>query len=200
MKQLSAIILSVLLGTLVVGATPQREVKLDWARSPLILIERLDSPVADAKSNCDCMDVDVVGEGRNELRIKIDATVFAEDSVRTLEVAMEDGATRKLHYHFRVPIALQLNASSLIWERGKPAKPQTLRVRIPDGSPIKNLHDVAMDKQSFTLSTKTLRRGKSYEVSLTPHSTDKPQLVRLIITTDSPYEYYKRYLVYLRVK
>ncbi len=189
-----------LLGSVILAAEPAHEVKLDWARSPLILVRKLDAPIKSAKSNCDCMDADIGGENKNELRIHVESSVFIEDSVRALHVEMEDGSKRELAYEFIVPIALKLSSPSLLWERGQAATAKTLRISIPQGSPITRLEDAAMDKENFHLSTKTLKAGSEYEITLTPKQTDKAQLVRLIISTDSPYAHYKKYLVYLRVK
>ncbi len=189
-----------LLGAQVQADESAREVKLDWARSPLILVRQLDAPIKSAKSNCDCMEADIIGEKRNELRIHVDSSVFSENSVRELHLEMEDGSKRALSYAFIVPVALELSSPSLIWEKGKAAAPRKLSIKIPQGSPITRLEDAAMDKESFTLSTKTVKAGREYEIELTPKQTETAQLVRLIISTDSPYAHYKKYMVYLRVK
>ncbi len=182
------------------AAEPQRVIKLDWQRSPLQLTEHIGAPVRSTKTNCDCMDISIVGAQREQLRIAVDGSIFGEDSTRQLTVTLEDGSKKTLHYHFRVPIALELSSRTLLWQRGSTPTAQKLILRIPKGSPITKLIDAGLDKNSFHVATKTLRAGRAYEITLTPQRTDKAQLVRLIITTDSPYDHYKRYLVYLRVK
>ncbi len=182
------------------GIKPHRDLTLGWAREPLLLVENFTKPVKRVKSNCDCFTARITGDQRMQVQLTVDSRVFGEDSTRELHVYFTDGTRATLPYHFRVPVALQLSSKALIWQRGAAPSPQTLTLRIPQGSPISKLVDAGLDKESFTIATQTVRAGREYRITATPKQTRSKQLVRLIITTDSPHAHERRHLVYLRVK
>ena len=71
---------------------------------------------------------------------------------------------------------------------------------LPKGSPITHIADAALSGDAFDYSPKVVKRGKEYSVTITPRSTAKAALNRLVLTTDSPDPRYHRQIIYLQVK
>ena len=101
---------------------------------------------------------------------------------------------------FRVPQAIQLSTRSLVWKRGAAPTPQVLRITLPKEGPITHITDAALSGDAFDYTPKVVKRGREYTVTITPRSTAKAALNRLVLTTDSTDPRYHRQIIYLQVK
>ena len=130
----------------------------------------------------------------------VDTRTFDRDVEKTIAAETDDGEEVTQRMQFRVPQAMQLSARSLVWKRGAAPAPQVLRITLPKGSPITHIADAALSGDAFAYSPKVVKRGKEYSVTITPRSTAKAALNRLVLTTDSTDPRYHRQIIYLQVK
>ena len=165
--------------------------------SATIVFETTGEEIDDAEPHCDCTKVQVKG---TRLTAVVDTRTFDRDVEKTIAAETEDGEEVTLRMQFRVPQAMQLSARSLVWTRDADPAPQVLRITLPKGSPISHIADAALSGDAFDYSPKVVKRGKEYSVTITPRSTAKAALNRLVLTTDSPDPRYHRQIIYLQVK
>lgn len=156
-----------------------------------------DAPIASAKPNCDCTTTEISG---NILVAKVNVKDFTEDTERTISVKMKDGRKCTVWVCFGVPKAINFSATTLAWERGAAATPQVFSVSIPKDSPISKLEEVGISGSDFDMVTQANHKAKTYEITVTPLSTAKKVMNRLVIKTQSSDERSKQYILYLRVK
>ena len=162
-----------------------------------VVFETTGEDIDSAKPHCDCTRVQIKG---SRLTAVVDTHTFDQDVEKTISAESSDGKEVTLRMQFRVPQAMQLSARSLVWKRGTPPAPQVLRIILPKGSPITHIADAALSGDAFDYSPKVVKRGKEYSVTITPRSTAKAALNRLVLTTDSPDPRYHRQIIYLQVK
>ena len=165
--------------------------------SVTIVFETTGEEIDDAEPHCDCTKVQVKG---SKLTAVVDTRTFDRDVEKTIAAETEDGEEVTLRMQFRVPQAMQLSARSLVWKRDATPAPQVLRITLPKGSPITHIADAALSGEDFDYVPKVVKRGWEYTVTITPRSTAKAALNRLVLTTDSPDPRYHRQIIYLQVK
>ena len=162
-----------------------------------VVFETTGEGIDSAKPHCDCTQVQIKA---GKLTAVVDTHTFDRDVEKTITAETEDGQKVTLRMQFRVPQAMQLSARSLVWKRGADPAPQVLRITLPKGSPITHIADAALSGEDFDYTPKVVKRGKEYSVTITPRSTAKAALNRLVLTTDSPDPRYHRQIIYLQVK
>ena len=165
--------------------------------SVTVVFETTGEEIDDAEPHCDCTKVQVKG---SKLTAVVDTRTFDRDVEKTIVAETEDGEEVTLRMQFRVPQAMQLSARSLVWKRGAAPTPQVLRITLPQGSPITHIADAALSGEDFDYAPKVVKRGREYTVTITPRSTAKAALNRLVLTTDSADPRYHRQIIYLQVK
>lgn len=175
--------------------SPVKSVKLDYEQKEAIVRFESDSPIRKAKPLCECTKVSVSGR---ILIARVDVSGFAKDTTKYIEATTDDGITTKLRMDFGVPRALSFNTPSLIWKVGAPPTPQELVIRIH--GVVREVKEAAISGDDFDFSPRTIREGREYAVSVTPRSTAKKTLNRLVIKTGHPDARYAQYIIYLSVQ
>lgn len=165
--------------------------------SATVVFETSGEQIEEAEPHCDCTKVHVSG---SKLTAVVDTRTFDRDVEKTISAETADGNEVTLRMQFCVPQAMQLSARSLVWKRNSALVPQVLRITLPKGSPITHISDASLSGDAFDYSPKVVKRGSEYTVTITPRSTAKPALNRLVLTTDSPDPRYHRQIIYLQVK
>ncbi len=87
----------------------------------------------------------------------------------------------KLNIH--IPVLVNLEPKTLAWEIGGSPDPKTIHIKIAEGSNIQILNIKA--KESFHCDLKTVEKGRSYDLVVTPKSVSGPDLGVIRIETDS---------------
>ncbi len=162
-----------------------------------VVFETTGEEIEDAEPHCDCTKVSIKG---HRLTATVDTRTFDRDVEKTITAETEDGEEVTLRMQFRVPQAMVLSARSLVWKRGAAPTPQVLRITLPKGSPITHITDAALSGDSFDYAPKVVKSGREYTVTITPRSTARATLNRLVLTTDSADPRYHRLIIYLQVK
>lgn len=176
---------------------PTRVVKLDFGQQETTVVFEADSPIRKAKPLCECTKVRIEG---NKLTAQVDTSEFAKPIEKQIDATTADGVTTRLTMSFEVPQAVELSAPSLIWKSGASEQPQTLRIRIPKGSPVKGLAEASISGEAFSFQAETKKHGEQYAVHVRPLTTSKNALNRLILKTDSADPRYARYIIYLSIQ
>ncbi len=184
------------------GFTPAQsvqQVKLAYGQKAVtVIFETTDgSSIVDAEPLCDCTEVRL--EGRR-LVAEVDTSHFDAPVDKQIEVRTSDGAKSLLTMRFAVPLAIELNTPSLVWKHGDAPAPQEFRIRIPKGSPVRALVQADIAGDDFDYRAETITPGREYRVAVTPKSTAKRRLNRLVIKMDSTDPRFAQRILYLQVK
>ncbi len=178
--------------------SPTQVVPLQFGQQQAtVIFETTGETIEDAEPHCDCTRIKLSG---NKLTATVDTRTFDRDVEKTITAETENGEEVTLRMQFRVPQAIRLSARSLVWKRGAAPTPQVLRVTLPKGSPITHISNAALSGDAFDYTPAIVKRGSEYTVTITPRSTAKAALNRLLLTTDSPDPRYPRHIIYLQVK
>lgn len=195
-----------LLGALLLAAlpaaagfrTPAQTVKLRAGQTHATVVFETDGcGIRKAKPLCDCTKTETRG---TKLVAEVDTSTFDTDVDKQIDATTSDGLTTRLTMHFEVPPALVLSARSLIWERGAAPEPQVLTITLPEGSPVHDIKDAGLSGDNYDFVPETVVRGREYRLTVTPKSTAKGNLERLVIKTDCRDPRYARRIIYLQVK
>lgn len=176
---------------------PVQEVPLSYGQKEAVVVFEADRPIRRAKSLCDCTKVSYEGA---RVIARVDTSGFTQSADKQLEATTTDGTTTRLTMRLQVPQAVLLSARSLIWKQGSAAAPQQLRITIPKGSPVRTVAEAALSGEDFDYVPRVVKAGAEYTVSITPRSTAKKTLNRLIIKTDHPDLRYAQYIIYLSIQ
>lgn len=176
---------------------PVQAVQLRHGQNAVTLTFEADRPIRKAKPHCECTTVSIDGK---RLVARVDASKFEGQVEKTIDATTDDGRTTRLTMRFTVPAALKLSARTLQWKQGSPATPQTLCISIPKGSPVRNVTNASLSGTDFDYDPRKGKRAGEFTVTVTPKSTAKRVLNRLIIDTDSADPRFARAIIYLQVK
>ena len=178
-------------------ASPVQPVQLSFGQKEAEVIFEADSLVRQAKPLCECTSLHREG---NRIIARVDTGGFSQDVEKQIDATTADGVTTRLTMRFMVPQAIVLSARSLVWKQGQPPVPQTLRITIPKGSPVHHVAEASISGDAFDYTPRIIRKGAEYAVDISPKSVGKKTLNRLIIKTDSAYQRYAAYIVYLSIQ
>ncbi len=200
----AALLLPLLLSVMpaLAGFTPQQarqSVKLAYGQNAATLTFRTmdGSRITKARPLCDCTTVRTEG---SSLVAEVDTSAFDASVDKQIEVATSDGRKATLTMHFEVPAAVIISPAALVWERGAAPTAQEFRIRLPKGSPVRALLAADLSGDAFDYTARTLSPGREYAISVTPRSTERRCLNRLIIRMDGPDPRYTLRVLYLRVR
>ncbi|MDO4817229.1 MAG: hypothetical protein Q3986_02245 [Akkermansia sp.] len=200
MNALHAIVLTAAcaLPALAAFPQPQQSVKLAYSQQTAVVEFTTDGPaVTKAKPLCDCTTVTIQG---NKIIAKVDTSKFDQSVAKQIDATTADGKTTRLTMNFEVPAAIILSARSLVWQRGSAPAPQVLAITLPKGSPVTDIQEAGLSGDAFDYVPHKVKEGREYTVTVTPRSTDKPVLNRLVLTMVSTDPRFTRQIVYLQVK
>ena len=177
---------------------PQQGVKLAYSQKTAVVEFTTDGPaVTKAKPLCDCTTVAIHG---NKLIATVDTSKFDQSVAKQIDATTADGKTTRLTMNFEVPPAIVLSARSLVWQRGSMLAPQVLTITLPKGSPVTDIKEAGLSGDAFDYVPHKVKDGREYTVTITPRSTDKPVLNRLVLTMVSTDPRFARQIIYLQVK
>jgi hypothetical protein len=110
-----------------------------------------------------------------------------------------DHPSIKLTTRIVVPVVVELEPRSVIWEVGDKLEPKTVTVTMNDREPVKIL-SMTSSNPRFKPELKTIEEGKRYEVVITPISTEEVGMGVLQVETDSKSDSRRSHPVYLLVR
>lgn len=197
---MKCLILPLLLTAPALAGFPQstQQVKLNYGQQKATMVFTTDgSAVTKAKAHCDCTTLQREG---TRLIAEVDTSKFEGKVSKTIDATTADGKTTRLTMQFDVPPAIILSARSLQWQVGRKPIPKVLTITLPKGSPVKGINDAGLNGEAFDYRPQTVIKGREYRITVTPLSTAKPVLNRLVIKTDSTAPRYSQQIIYLQVR
>ncbi len=153
--------------------------------------------VTKAKPDCSCTTVRLDG---SRLIAQVDASAFDASIDKHIDATTSDGKRTRLTMHFEVPPAILISPTALVWERNAAPAPQCFRIRLPKASPIRALTSAGISGDDFDFSTRTITPGSEYEITVTPRSTARRALNRLVLHMDGPTPRFQQRILYIRVR
>ncbi|MCQ2364352.1 MAG: hypothetical protein MJ051_02200 [Akkermansia sp.] len=178
--------------------TAEQTVKLSPTQTRATVVFETDgSAIRKAKPLCDCTKLETSG---TKLIAEVNTATFDSSVDKQIDVRTSDGLTTRLTMHFEVPPAIVLSARSLVWVRGSAPEPQVLTITLPEGSPIRSIKDAGLSGNNYDFVPETVSKGREYRLTVTPKSTEKGNLERLVIKTDCADPRYAQRIIYLQVK
>ncbi len=201
----AALLLPLLAATLPAqaGFAPQQlvqTVKLSYGQNAATVTFRTadGSSITKAKPLCDCTTVQLRG---NTLVVQVNTSTFDAPVDKQIEVTTSDGARATLTMRFDVPQAVIISpAAALVWERNSAPTPQQFRIQLPKGSPIRALLSADLSGDDFDYHAETITPGREYAITVTPRSTARRSMNRLVIKMDGTDPRYTQRILYLRVR
>ncbi len=179
-------------------AETEQRVKLAPAQQAVTVVFRTvgGSVVTKVKPDCSCTTARIEG---SRVVAEVDTSAFDGPTVKKMEVHTSDGKRTTLVMRFDVPQAIIISSPSLVWQRGASPAPQEFRIRLPKGSPIRALISADIAGDDFDYTPRTITPGREYAISVTPRSTARRCMNRLVLKMDAPTPYAQR-ILYLRVR
>lgn len=178
-------------------SAPTQKVKLGYAQNNATVVFEADSPIAKAKTLCDCTTLSIRGK---KLIAHVDVSKFDQSVDKQIEAVTADGKATRLTMRFEVPAAIVFSSRSFIWRQGAQAEPQILRITLPKGSPIGHVTEASLSGADFDYIPKIEKNGREFSVAITPKTTAKRTLNRLVIKTDSADPRYAQHIIYLQIR
>ena len=177
---------------------PTQLVKLSYGQQKATVVFSTDgTAVTKAKAHCDCTTLQKEG---TRLIAEVDTSKFEGKVSKTIDATTADGKNTRLTMQFEVPPAIVLSARSLQWKIGSSPAPKVLSITLPKGSPVKGISDAGLNGEAFDYRPQTITKGREYRITITPLSTEKPILNRLVIKTDSTDPRYAQQIIYLQIR
>lgn len=153
-------------------------------------------PVKIAKYDaaCSCTSVQVKGgkliykPGESgTIRAHFDMGNFSGTVEKSIQLWLDDDPANNpsilLTGRIHIPVLINLEPKTLNWDlRAKP-EPKTITVTIQHEKPI-HLLKVSAANDAFSIDHKEIENGKSYEITVTPNSTEIPAMAIVQIKTD----------------
>lgn len=98
----------------------------------------------------------------------------------------------------RIPPVFKVEPESLKWELGEEAKAKTMKFTVLDE------HDIAVtglvsSRDNMTAEVKEVKKGREYELTLTPKTTAEPMIGVVRVETNAPYDRFKKRLIFFNV-
>ncbi len=176
-----------------------QQVKLTFGQRAVRVIFQTEdgTTVTRAKPDCDCTTVRLEG---SRLVAMVDTSTFDAQVDKHIAVTTSDGQRCTLTMRFTVPQAVIINSPSLVWERGSSPAAQEFHIQLPQGSPIRALLSADLSGEDFDYSARTISPGREYAIRVTPKSTARRCMNRLVIKMDGPDPRYTQRILYLRVR
>lgn len=159
-----------------------------------------DKPVRIAKYDaaCSCMSLKVKGgkllyqPGESGvIRAVFDMGNFSGVVDKVLQVWLDDDPEPEpsvlLTVRVDIPVLIEVLPKTLRWDLNDPTEKQVVKITMNYPEPIRVL-EASTNTDAFTTKLTTIEEGKSYELEVTPASTERPALGIIQIKTDCPIE------------
>lgn len=125
---------------------------------------------------------------------------FEGEVSKQVVVVTDDPAQPEITLSIRmtIPPIIKVEPESLKWEVGEEAKPKTMKLTVVDEKAIA-VTKLVSSRDNMTAEFKELKKGREYEITLTPKTTAEVMLGVLRVETDAPYPRYQKRLLFFNV-
>ena len=126
---------------------------------------------------------------------------FEGEQTKQVDVITDDPAQPEIQLAVKVtiPPLYKMEPESLEWAIGEEAKSKTIKVTILDEKEIA-ITGLETSRENMAATFKEVKKGKEYEITLTPKSTADPMLGVLRVETNAPYARFQKRLLFFGIK
>ena len=150
--------------------------------------------ITKADPTCSCMKVQVAGgklkyaPGESGLiRTEFDVGNATGTVGKAVAIWLDNDAPDKpslnLQVNIHIPVLVNVEPKTVSWDIGGKTEEKIIHIKMAEGTPL-NVTGVTL-KDSFKYELKTIEKGVSYDLVVSPKSTDGPDLGIIRIETDS---------------
>jgi hypothetical protein len=168
-----------------------------------VIIEKYDAA-------CTCINAQIKGgklaykDGESGvIRAAFDMGLFSGTNDKSIAVWLKGDPEQKpsivLNAKINIPVLVEVEPKSLIWEVGAKAEPKTVTITMKHSEPIR-VKAVSGADARFQYELKTIEEGKKYEVVVTPASTEKVGMGVIHIETDCPIQRHRSHRIFTVVR
>ena len=126
---------------------------------------------------------------------------FEGEAAKQVVVTTDDPAQPEITLTVKVtiPAVYKVEPESVAWDVGEEAKAKKIKFTILDEKPIA-VTGLVSSRENMNAEVKEVKKGREYEITLTPKTTAEPMLGVLRVETDAPYARYQKKLLFFNVK
>lgn len=110
----------------------------------------------------------------------------------------EDKPSSKVTFRIHIPIAIALEPKTLNWDIKSKPETKSIRVTCNYEKPVQ-ITSVTSTSENFSTEIVVVEAGKSYDIRVTPKSTEKSELCMIGIRTDIEIERFASQQAYARI-
>lgn len=104
-----------------------------------------------------------------------------------------------LRFSYDTGDAIQLTRKCLYWDIGEAASPKATTFAVRDDVDPIRIIDVTPKTADFSVAVRTIAAGRRYEITATPRDAAASHIGSARVVTDSPYEAWRSFTVFLLV-
>lgn len=135
------------------------------------------------------------------IKARFDTSKFLGTVDKAIELKLK-GEAKPVHLTVRVnvPELVQLQPSTLKWDKGGEATEQVVKIKINHTEPIKIISHSASNDKTYPYELKTIKEGWEYEIRVKPTDTTQSGMGMISLRTDCKISKFKRATVYVTTK
>ncbi len=166
-----------------------------------------DKPVriSDVEVSCGCLQASVdhaeyrPGE-TGEVKATMRLGSFEGPASKSITVKTNDPEKPLIHLETvaNIPTLIEFEPKVTTWKVGEAASPKTVKVKVTHKESIRILK-LQSTRENVTPALKEIKEGREYEITLTPKSTESPELGLVTVETDCPIVRYTRRQIFFNV-
>lgn len=164
--------------------------------------------ITDIATYCSCLKAETK-DGRMEFKDGEEGVIdtafllgtFEGEVAKQVVVTTDDPAQPEITLTVKVtiPAVYKVEPESVAWDVGEEAKGKKIKFTILDEKAIA-VTGLVSSRENMVAEVKEVKKGREYEITLTPKTTEEPMLGVLRVETDAPYARYQKRLLFFNVK
>ena len=125
---------------------------------------------------------------------------FEGELTKQVDILTDDPAQPEIQLAVKVtiPPIFKMEPESLKWDVGEEAKSKSIKVTVLDEKEIA-ITGLETSRENMAAEVKEVKKGKEYQITLTPKTTAEPMLGVLRVDTNAPYARYQKRLLFFSV-
>ena len=163
--------------------------------------------ILDIQTYCSCLKAKTK-DGRMEFKDGEEGIIetafllgtFDGEVAKQVVVTTDDPAQREITLTAKVtiPPIFKVEPESLVWTMGDDPKSKTMKFTVLGDKEIA-VTGLVSSRDSMVAEVKEIKKGREYEITLTPKTTAEAMLGVLRVETDAPYARYQKRLLFFNV-
>ena len=163
--------------------------------------------IKDIASYCSCLKAVTKGDKmeykpgeEGVVQVAFQLGSFEGEVTKQVDILSDDAAHPEIQLGVKVtiPAVFKMEPESVRWDVGEEAKPKTIRITVLDEKEIA-VTALESSRENMAASLKEVKKGREYEVTLTPKTTTDPMLGILRVETNAPYPRFQKRLLFFSV-